>query len=75
MRILLTGGGSGGHFYPIISVAEELNSLAKEKRLLNLELFYMAPSPYNKGILFENNIIYKKNTASRKKARLSKITK
>ena len=65
MRILLTGGGSGGHFYPIISVAEELNSLAKEKRLLNLELFYMAPSPYNKGILFENNIIYKKNTAGK----------
>lgn len=65
MRILFTGGGSGGHFYPIISVAEELNILAREKRLLELELFYMSPTPYNPGVLFENNIIYKKNSAGK----------
>ena len=65
MRILFTGGGSGGHFYPIVSVAEELNSLAKEKRLLELELFYMSPTPYNPGVLFENGIIYKKNSAGK----------
>ncbi len=65
MKILFTGGGSGGHFYPIISVAEEINRISKENRLLAPELYFMSPQPYNPGVLFDNNIIYKKNSAGK----------
>ncbi len=65
MRILFTGGGSGGHFYPIISIAEEMKNLAKEKKLIELELFFMSPSPYDANLLFETGITYKKNSAGK----------
>ena len=28
MKILITGGGTGGHFYPLIAVAEKINEIA-----------------------------------------------
>src|SRR3989344_3481609 len=65
MRILFTGGGTGGHFYPIISIAEELNNLVKEKKLLEVDLFFMSPTPYDAGVLYEHGIVYKKNSAGK----------
>jgi UDP-N-acetylglucosamine--N-acetylmuramyl-(pentapeptide) pyrophosphoryl-undecaprenol N-acetylglucosamine transferase len=56
MKILLTGGGTGGHFYPLIAVAQELHEIVKEKKLLNSQLYFMSDAPYNKGILFDNGI-------------------
>ena len=44
MKIVFTGGGSGGHFYPIIAVAEAVREVAKERKIIQPELFYMAPS-------------------------------
>ena len=40
IRILLTGGGSGGHVYPLIAVAEELkNEVIQQFRFEEKELF------------------------------------
>jgi UDP-N-acetylglucosamine--N-acetylmuramyl-(pentapeptide) pyrophosphoryl-undecaprenol N-acetylglucosamine transferase len=65
MKILLTGGGSGGHFYPIIAIAQEINRIARENHLAQVELFFMSSNPYNAGILFDNKITFKKNSAGK----------
>jgi len=65
MKILLTGGGSGGHFYPIIAVAEEINRIAKEERLIAPQLFFMSDSPYDIGALIENKITFVKIKAGK----------
>lgn len=56
MKILMTGGGSGGHFYPIIAVAEAIQDIALKEKILAPKLYFMAPSPYNRQELFDHDI-------------------
>ncbi len=56
MKILFTGGGTGGHFYPIIAVAEALHERIKERKIIAPQLYFMAPSKYNGRALFDNDI-------------------
>lgn len=65
MKILFTGGGSGGHFYPIIAIAQEIRRLATEEKLVQPNLYYMSDDPYNERILFENEIKFIKVTAGK----------
>lgn len=58
MKVLLTGGGTGGHFYPLIAIAEELNEVANKQKIIDLKLYYMSDRPYDKRMLFENRITY-----------------
>ena len=58
MKILLTGGGSGGHFYPLIAVAESINKIAKDDNLVLAKLYFMSDSPYDMESLIENNITF-----------------
>jgi len=41
MKIVLTGGGTGGHFYPLIAVAEKINKLAEKEKLLKTQIYYL----------------------------------
>ncbi len=58
MKILFVGGGTGGHFYPIIAVAQSVIKKSAERRILAPLLYYMAPSKYNPRALFDNTIDY-----------------
>jgi len=65
MKILFTGGGTGGHFYPIIAVAEEVNAIAAERKLLTPKLYYLGPTPFEERALFENNIEFRQSPAGK----------
>lgn len=71
MKILLTGGGTGGHFYPLMAIAEELNHMADEERIINLKLYYMSDTPYDAGLLEEQFIRYIPITAGKLRTHLS----
>lgn len=60
MKILFSGGGTGGHFYPIIAITEAIRDKIKEKKIISPELFFMSPSKYNPRALFDNDIEFVK---------------
>lgn len=65
MKIVFTGGGTGGHFYPLIAVAEAMRDLALEGQLLPPKLYYLADKPYDEEALFANDIVFLKAPAGK----------
>lgn len=53
MVIGFVGGGTGGHFYPLMAVAHELNQTEEQPKL-----YYFGPSPYNQEQLAHYNITH-----------------
>ena len=58
MRILFTGGGTGGHFFPVVAVARELKRIAEEEQVLDLELYYMGPDDFGQEIIEAEEIFF-----------------
>lgn len=59
MKVVLTGGGTGGHFYPLIAVAEELRAVAEQEHIPELSIYYFAPTQYDEKILFKYGINFR----------------
>jgi UDP-N-acetylglucosamine--N-acetylmuramyl-(pentapeptide) pyrophosphoryl-undecaprenol N-acetylglucosamine transferase len=75
MKILLTGGGTGGHFYPLIAVAEEIRKVAHKEKILDPKIYYMANSPYNPKVLFDQEIEFIHVSAGKKRINPQGISK
>ena len=66
MRIVLVGGGTGGHFYPLIAVAEALRD--RDRALTKqTDLIYFGPEEYNRDELARLNIKFEYCPAGKKR--------
>ncbi|MEX0917559.1 MAG: UDP-N-acetylglucosamine--N-acetylmuramyl-(pentapeptide) pyrophosphoryl-undecaprenol N-acetylglucosamine transferase [Candidatus Paceibacterota bacterium] len=57
MRIVLVGSGTGGHFYPLIAIAESIRA-ADRSNNTDTELFFVGPEPYNQDALDSQRISF-----------------
>jgi UDP-N-acetylglucosamine--N-acetylmuramyl-(pentapeptide) pyrophosphoryl-undecaprenol N-acetylglucosamine transferase len=65
MKIVFTGGGTGGHFYPIIAVAQKVNKIIDDEKIVGAKLYYVSNDPYDRKMLFENGLLYEEVNAGK----------
>ena len=65
MKIVFTGGGTGGHFYPMIAVVQKINQIIDKEKIIGAKLYYVSDSPYDREELFENGLIYEEVKAGK----------
>ena len=43
MRIMLTGGGTGGHLFPLVAVSRKINEICRAENLGEPKIYYLGP--------------------------------
>jgi len=56
MKIVMTGGGSGGHFTPLLAIAREIRRIADEEKIVSLSILYLADQPFDPEALRVDDI-------------------
>ncbi|MEK7121670.1 MAG: undecaprenyldiphospho-muramoylpentapeptide beta-N-acetylglucosaminyltransferase [Patescibacteria group bacterium] len=72
-RILLLGGGSGGHVFPLIAVAEALKEKSQQTGI-PLELMILGEGKFMEKAAAENGIVFKSVMAGKLRRYLSPLT-
>jgi UDP-N-acetylglucosamine--N-acetylmuramyl-(pentapeptide) pyrophosphoryl-undecaprenol N-acetylglucosamine transferase len=65
MKVFLAGGGTGGHFYPLIAVAQSLKDIAERERIVNIDITFVSDAPYDEDLLREEGIKFLKVEAGK----------
>jgi len=60
MKIFLAGGGTGGHWTPLMAVADALNVIAEQEKIAKMDLAFISDSPYDEQLLLQKGIRFKK---------------
>lgn len=56
IRICLTGGATGGHFFPLIYISREIKKIAAERKL-PVKFFYLGSKPFDENLFKEEGIL------------------
>ncbi len=57
MKVVFTGA-AGGHFYPLIAIAEALTDVVASRRLVTPQLYYLSDKAYDEQALFAHNLTF-----------------
>ena len=58
MKIVYTGGGTSGHFYPLMAVSERVKRLAYKEKLIDPKEYYFSSKNLDDKMLKSRNISY-----------------